>query len=126
MLGEDEQRVASKLQQEYMAVSLGFLVAHNSSECVECMSSIVRVTSKATSSLIRERMGRVHRRLLSEEAVIGTLQLCGVSRHAGTVLLDGCGTLAGVARAADDTAQLTECSLDSSTAQHVKNYFSPQ
>ena len=107
-----------------MSAALGFLVAHNSSECVECMSSIVKVASKAMSSVIRERMERVHRQLLSEEAVLTTIQLCGVNRHAGTVLLDGCGSLAGVARASSDTAQLMECSLDSNTAQLVKRYFS--
>lgn len=107
-----------------MSAALGFLVAHNSSECVECMSSIVKVASKAMSSVIRERMERVHRQLLSEEAVLTTIQLCGVNRHAGTVLLDGCGSLAGVARASSDMAQLMECSLDSNTAQLVKRYFS--
>ena len=109
-----------------MRSALGFLVAHNSSECVECMSSIVKVTSKAMASVICERIERVHRRLLSEEAVLATTQLCGVNRHAGTVLLDGCGSLAGVAKASSDTAQLMECSLDSNTAKVVKRYFSSE
>ena len=124
MLGSNEQKVMSLLQQQYMRHALGFLLAHNASECVDCMSSIVKVTSKAMVSVIRERMERVHRQLLSEEAVLTTIQLCGVNRHAGTVLLDGCGSLAGVARASFDIAQLTDCSIDSNTATLVKKYFS--
>ena len=123
MLGSNEQKVVSALQQKYMFADLNFLVAHNSNECVECMLSIVKVTCKAVSSVIRQRMEGVQERLLSEEAVLSTIQVCGINRHNSTVLLDGCGTLAGVARAASSTAQLMECSLDSDTANNVHRYF---
>ena len=124
MLGSNEQRVVSALQQKHMNAELSFLVAHNSNECVECMLSIVKVTCKAVSSVIRQRMERVHEQLLSEEAVLSTIQMCGVSRHSSTVLLDGCGSLGRVAKASSNVEQLMECSLDSKTAQSVHRYFS--
>ena len=124
IFGDNEQKAASILQQKHISTSLGFLLAHNSSECVDCMCSIVKVTSKATTTVIRERMDKVQRQLLSEEAVISILKLCGVNRHTCTVLLDGCGSLAGLARASSNTEKLTECSIDSDTAQHVKQYLS--
>ena len=123
MLGSNEQKVVSALQQKYMCADLNFLVAHNSNESVECMLSIVKVTCKTVSSVIRQRMEHVREQLLSEEAVLSTIQLCGVNRHASTVLLDGCGSLARVAEASSNTAQLMECSLDSATAQSVHRYL---
>ena len=123
MLGSNEQKVVSALQQKYMCADLHFLVAHNSNECKECMLSIVKVTCKDVSSVIRQRMDCVQEQLLSEKTVLSTIQLCGVNRHASTVLLDGCGTLARVAQAASSTAELMEYSLDSETAQQVHRYF---
>ena len=123
MLGANEQKVLSALQQKYMCTDLNFLPAHNSKECVECMLSIVKVTCKPVSSVIRQRMQHVQDQLLSEEAVLSTIQLCGINRHASTVLLDGCGSLSRLAQASSNTAQLMECSLDSDTAQHVHRYF---
>ena len=123
MLGSNEQKVLSALQQKYMCADLHFLPAHNSNECVECMLSIVKVMCKNVSTVIRQRMEHVQEQLLSEEAVLSTIQLSGVNRHDSTVLLDGCGSLARVAQASSNTAQLMEYSLDSSTAQHVHRYF---
>ena len=124
MLGSNEQKVMSALQQKYMHTDLSFLVAHNSNECVECMLSIVKVTCRAVSSVIRQRMEHVQEQLLSEDAVLSTIQLCGVNQHTSTVLLDGCGSLARVAQASSNIDQLIDCSLDSDTAQHVHRYFS--
>ena len=123
MLGSNEQKVVSALQQKYMFANLNFLVAHNSNECVECMLSIVKVTCKTVLSVIRQRMEGVQERLLSEDGILSTIQLCGANRHDSTVLLDGCGTLAGVAQAASSPTQLMECSLDSDTANKVHRYF---
>ena len=126
MIGSNEQKVISALQQKYMNNDLSFLVMHNSNECVECMLSIVKVMCKEVSSMIRQRMERVQEQLLSEEAVLSMIQLCGVNRHASTVLLDGCGTLAWVAQASSNIEQLMEYSLDSDTAQCIHTYFSSQ
>ena len=124
MLGSNEQKVLSALQQKYLSANLHFLPAHNSNECIECMLSIAKVACKPVSSVIRQRMERVQEQLLSEEAVLSVIQLSGVNRHASTVLLDGCGSLARVAQhASSGTAQLLEYSLDSSTAHHVHNFF---
>lgn len=122
MLGQNEQKVLSALQQKYMSMNLHFLPAHNSNECVECMLSIVKVACKTVSLVIRERMERVQEQLLSEGTILSVIQQTGVSRHNGTVLMDGCGSLARIVQAS--TAQLMECSLDSNTAQNIQKFFS--
>ena len=125
MFAKDEKKALSIVQQKYIVKhSLGFLLAHNSTECADCMSSIVKVTSKGTSAVIRERMKQVHKKLLSQGTTLRVIKGCGVSRHAATVLLDGCGSLAGLARDSTDTVKLTDCSLDSDTAHQVKEFFS--
>lgn len=122
MLGSNEQRVLSTLQQKYMSCDLSFLPVHNSNECVECMLSIAKVACKSVSLAFRERMEQVQK-LISEEAVLFSIQIAGVSRHVSTVLLDGCGSLAGIAHASRSFDQLLECSLDTRTARTVQKFF---
>ena len=123
MLGANEQKVISALQQRYMSASLHFLPAHNSNECAECMLSIVKVTCKEVSHVIRERLEQVQQQLLSEDAIFSIIQQVDVSRHEGSVLMDGCGSLATIAQAS--THQLMECSLDSNAVNRVQNFFKP-
>ena len=123
MLGSNEQKVVSALQQKYMFHDLGFLPVHNSNECVECMSSIAKVACKSVSLAIRERIEQVQEQLISEEAILSIIQLTGVSRHVSTVLLDGCGSLAGIAHASRSSERLLDCSLDTGTVQSVQRFF---
>ena len=75
------------------------------------------------SLAICERMEQVQKKLISEEAVLFSIQIAGVSRHVSTVLLDGCGSLAGIADASRSFDQLLESSLDARTARTVQKFF---
>lgn len=121
LLGTSEQKVISALQQRFLTHSLHFLPVHNATECVECMTSIAKVTCKPLSSVIRERMDRVQEQLLSEETVLSIISQCGLSKHESLFLLDGCSSLACIARASLD--DLMECSLDHATAEGVQRFL---
>ena len=119
MLGVNEQKVLSALQERYLPYGLHFLPVHNSNECVQCMMTIAKVMCKPVSTLIHERFKRVQEQLLSEEGILSIVDQVGLKELETLLLLDGCGSLASIAQASVDN--LMEFSLDSSAALHVQN-----
>ncbi len=99
LFGPHEQRILSILQEEYFSTDLSFLPAHNVGECAQCMFSIAKVLSKPLSDVIRERLQRLCDKVCSEDNILTILTELGVDQRTGLILLDGCGGLAGVARA---------------------------
>ena len=121
MFFNNEQATFMVLQQNYLASSLRFLPVHNSTECIETMLAITRVTSKPLSCTIRERLSRLQEQLLSEDAIINVVEQLGIGRHESLVLMDGCGTISRIATAPLST--MLDCSLDIATSQHLQNFF---
>lgn len=117
--GADEQRVLSLLQQHYFSDRLNFLPVHNSKECFECMISIVKVSCKPLSDIIRERFERVQQQFFSEENVEAVVREIGVEGAKCGLLLDGCGGLSGMAKASQ--RDLQDYNIDASVAKSVWN-----
>lgn len=99
LIGEAEQLILSFLQEQYLSSDLSFLPVHNADECAQCMLSIAKVMCKPLSDVIRDRFQQVHDQFTSEENILTVLGELGVDRQTGIILLDGCGGLAGVAKA---------------------------
>ncbi len=99
LIGVSEQKVLSLLQEEYLNTDLKFLPVHNVSECGECIFSITKVLCKPLSDVIRERFRRLRDQVCSEENILMVLAELGIDQRTGTILLDGCGGLSGVAKA---------------------------
>ena len=121
MFGVDEQKVLSALQQQHLKQNINFLPAHSSSECVDCMINIARVTCKPLCSMIRERFQAVQEQLISEDTISNIVSQIDIGQHETLVLLDGCSTVSAIALATVD--DLLDCSLDTSTAKQVQRFF---
>ena len=121
MFGVDEQKVLSALQQQYLDQNIHFLPAHSSSECVDCMINIARVTCKPLCLMIHERFQAVQEQFTSEDSVFNIVNHIGIGQHETHVLLDGCNSVSVIAQATVD--DLLDCSLDSSTAKQVQRFF---
>ena len=121
MFGSWEQRALSVLQQRFLLQHLQVMPAHNSSECVECMITIAQVASKPTCVVMRDRLQGVRDLLLSEEYTLSVVQQAGFSGSDSMLLLDGIGSVAGIARAS--AATLQECSLDGEVIKKVYSVF---
>lgn len=121
MFGIDEQKVLSALQQQHLNTNINFLPAHSSSECVDCMINIARVTCKPLCSMIRERFQAVQEQLISEDMVFNIVSHIGIGQHETHVLLDGCSSVSAIAQATVD--DLLDCSLDTFTAKQVQRLF---
>lgn len=119
----NEQTALMVLQQHCLLSSLRFLPVHNSTECIETMLTITKVTSKPLSSTIRERLFKLREQLISEDAILNVVEQLGIGRHESMVLMDGCGTLSCISRA--PLSAMLDCSLDSATSEHLQKFFSP-
>ncbi|KAL5489050.1 hypothetical protein EMCRGX_G018096 [Ephydatia muelleri] len=117
----NEQTALMVLQQNYIVSSLRFLPVHNSTECIETMLTITKVTSKPLSSTVRERLLKLHEQLISEEVIRNVVEQLGIGMHESLVLMDGCGTLSCISRA--PLSVMLDCSLDSATSEHLQNFF---
>ena len=121
ILGTVEQTALSALQRHFMFDRLQVMPAHNSNECVECMVSIAHVAAKPTCMLLRERFQRVQDYYLSEDSTLSVVQQAGIGESNAMFLLDGLGSLAGIANAS--VTALQECSLDERTIAKVIHLF---
>lgn len=119
LIGTSEQNILSLLQDNYLNSNLQFLPAHNSKECTESMFSVSKVMCKPLSTVIRERFERLRDQVTSEENIIGVLSELGVDERKSVFLLDGCGGLAGVARAAKN-GELVDYNLDSFLVAYIE------
>ncbi len=99
LIGTQEQKILSILQEEYLNSDLSFLLAHNIPECAQCMFSIAKVLCKPLSDVIRGRLQRLYGQVCSEDNILAVLSELGIDQCTGIILLDGCGGLAGIARA---------------------------
>ena len=121
MLGSNEQKVLSALQEYFLSSDLHFLPVHNASECVENMVTIAKVMCKPLSSVILERLERVQQQLVSDEAVVKIVEEIGLKEFETLLLVDGCGRLASIAQlSAEDLAEL---SLDGPAIQKVLTFL---
>ena len=125
LIGTTEQNILYLLQDNYLHSNLQFLPAHNSKECTESMFSIAKVMCKPLSTVIRERFERLRGQVTAEENVIGVLAELGVDERKSMFLLDGCGGLAGVARAAKN-GELVDYNLNSSLVTYMEKILNPK
>ncbi len=121
MLGTNEQKVLSALQEHFLSSGLHFLPVHNASECIENMTTFAKVLCKPLSSVILERLEHVRQRLISDEAVLKIVEKIGLQEFEVHLLVDGCGRLASMAQLSME--ELTELSMDGPTAQKVLRLF---
>lgn len=90
---------------------------HNSRECMSCMLNIAKVTCRPLSDLIRKRMAALEAQLVSEESILFVLREFGLSEQESFMVLDGCGGLAGLARASAE--ELRDLNLTQETVKSV-------
>ncbi len=121
MLGINEQKVLSALQDHFLSCGLHFLPVHNASECVESMVTIAKVLCKPLSLVILERLERVQHQLVSEEKVVGIVEKIGLKEFETFLLMDGCGRLASIAQLSME--ELMDLSLDGPAAQKVLEFL---
>ena len=119
LIGESEQTVLSLLQEEFLSTDLHFLPVHNTTEYTECMLSISKVMCKPLSDVIRGRFERLRDQVCSEESILLILSELGIDERMGTYLLDGCGSLAGVARATR-SGELIDYNVESSLIASIE------
>lgn len=120
MFFSSEQMALTALQHNYLASSLRFLPVHNSTECIETMLSITKI-SKPLSCTIRERLCKLQEQLITEDAILNVIQQLGIGRHESLVLIDGCGTISCISRAPLNV--MLDCSLDSVASEYLQNFF---
>ena len=123
ILTDAEQKLLTVLQQRYMGCDMQFLPVHNATETVECMLSIAKVTSKPLSDVIKDRLAQVEEKMVSEEKLLQMLSALGLNKHCGVLMFDGCGSLAGVAKAACDSDELVEYGVKGDQARDLKTLF---
>ena len=117
LIGFHEQAAISFLQEEHLMTEMHFLPMHNSKECVECMQNIAKLCSKPSSTLVRRRMDALETRLASEESVMSILKGFGLAERECVMVMDGCGGLAGLARASE--GELMDLNLEQGTIKRI-------
>ena len=125
LIGTSEQTILSLLQEEFLSTNLHFLPVHNATEIAECIVSITKVMCKPLSALIRARFEQTRDQLISEESVLLILSELGLDQTTGMYLLDGCGNLAGVARAVSQE-ELIDYNVESSLIASVEETLNSQ
>ena len=101
-----------------MMTDIHFLPMHNSKECAEGMQNIAKLCSKPLSALVRKRMEVLESELVSEETVMSILKELGLGAERECVMvMDGCGGLAGLARASE--GELTDLNLEQGTVKKI-------
>ena len=125
LIGTSEQTILSLLQEEFLSTNLHFLPVHNATEIAECIVSITKVMCKPVSDVIRARFEQTRDQLISEESILLILSELGLDRRTGTYLLDGCGDLAGVARAVSQ-GELIDYNVESSLIASIEEALNGQ
>lgn len=119
LIGSHEQATINLLQESFLMANMQFLPMHNSKECVTCMQSIAKLTSKPVSALVQSRMVDLESQVASEEGVMAVLSGCGLSPRECVMLMDGCGGLSGLAQASEE--ELVDLNLDRATIRKFLN-----
>ena len=117
LIGHHEQAAISLLQDEYLTTDMLFLPMHNSKQCVESMQNIAKLCSKRFSDLVGRRMKSLESQLVSEEAVMSILKDFGLKERECVMVMDGCGGLAGLARASE--GELLDLNLDQGVIKRI-------
>ena len=125
LIGTSEQKILSLLQEEYLNTELNFLPVHNAIECGECIFSITKVLCEPLSDVIRERFRRLRDQVCSEENILMILAELGIDQRIGTILLDGCGRLSGVAKATR-RGELIDYNVSSSLITSIQEVLNTQ
>lgn len=121
LIGAHERATIGLLQDKFLTTDIQFLPMHNSRECVECMENIAKVTCKPLLEVVQRRMEALETQLGSEEGVMAVLSGFGFCEREMVMVMDGCGGLAGLARASE--GDLRDLNLEHGTIRKIMDIF---